>query len=89
MDSDDRKRKRAGYAEAAKHLGISEPALRARVSRGTIPFRVRDRGKATPPVVLFNLDELDAWLDGERPGEDFPAAVKNAERTVRPSKEQA
>ena len=67
-----------GYKVAAEHLGISIGALRARVSRGTVPFRVRDRGKQHRPVILFSLDELDAWLTGTRPGEDFSDAVKTA-----------
>lgn len=57
-----------GYSDTAKHLNISVGALRARVHRGTIPFRVKERGIAAP-VVLFDLDELDAWNQG-RPFND-------------------
>lgn len=59
-----------GYTETASYLGLKVGALRARVHRGTIPFRVKDRGPAARPVILFDLDELDAWNQGRRFGDE-------------------
>lgn len=45
------------YREAAELLGIPEGTLRAKVCRKEIPhYRIGGR------AVLFDLDELSAWL---------------------------
>jgi excisionase family DNA binding protein len=55
--------RRVGYKEAATHIGIKETTLRARVSRRQVPhYRLGGR------LVVFDLDELDAWLESLRVG---------------------
>lgn len=54
---------RVGYGPAARHLGMKLGTLRSRVSRGEVPhFRVGKR------LVIFDLDDLDRWLDSKRRG---------------------
>jgi hypothetical protein len=52
-------RRWAGVREAAQLLGISERALRGRISRGRVP--VRHHGRS----VLVDLVALDEKLDGD------------------------
>lgn len=48
---------RLRYKAAAAHTGIPEGTLRAMVSTKTIPHI-----RIGPRMVLFDTDQLDAWL---------------------------
>ena len=52
---------RISYAEAAAHIGIHRGTLRTMVHRKQVPhIRISAR------VVVFDLAELDAWIDAHR-----------------------
>lgn len=48
---------RVRYKQAAEYTGIPEGTLRAKVSTKAIPHI-----RIGPRVVLFDLEQLDAWL---------------------------
>ncbi len=62
------------YAAAAALLGMSEGALRAAVSRRTVPHvRISDR------VVRFSREDLLAWLESRRvPARDARTTTMDA-----------
>lgn len=49
--------KRVPYAVAADHLGTKVTTLRSMVSRKQVPHI-----RLTARLVVFDLDQLDAWL---------------------------
>ena len=52
---------RINYAGAAAHLGIPLGTLRSMVCRRQVPhIRISAR------IVVFELTELDAWIDAHR-----------------------
>ena len=52
---------RVRYKQASEHTGLPEGTLRAKVCRKQIPhYRVG------PRCVLFDLAELDEWMDSMR-----------------------
>lgn len=74
---------RVGYAEAAKLLGIPPVSLRSLVSRKLIPhYRISDR------IVVFNVDELEAWLL-ERRVEAARPAIETRLKMLRPRRVRA
>lgn len=53
--------RRVGYEAAAQHIGIVPGTLRSLVSRRQVPHI-----RISPQLVIFDLDELDAWLAEKR-----------------------
>lgn len=51
--------RRVGYAEAAKFVGIKLNTLRSMVYRKQVPHI-----RLGPQLVVFDLDELERWIQG-------------------------
>lgn len=53
--------RRVGYDEGAAYLAVPVGTLRSMVSRKQVPHV-----RLSARIVVFDLDELDAWLNSRR-----------------------